>query len=191
MPRWLHGTHEPDGTGSPGEEPPGVRVHGDIRLATGATLRFRNGTVHGTVQGESSPALISLFKSTIDGDLQAKNAGFVRKQRGSVGGNVQVERTREGLHLLSPRVDGDVQAKYTNTRIVNVTVRGTVQHEEGTYLVMHRNRVGGDTQVFTNRNWQEIALNTISGNLQCKENRAPRGWGNVVRGSKQDQCRRF
>src|SRR5690606_20933238 len=102
----------------------------------------------GNVQGESSPALISVFQSTIDGDLQVKNAGFARFQSGRVFGNVQAERTREGLHVLTSRVYGDVQAKYTNTRVERTTVNGDVQHEEGSYLAMYRNQVGGDTQVF-------------------------------------------
>ncbi|MGM7670018.1 hypothetical protein [Microbacterium sp. A93] len=169
-----------------------VRVNGNITLESGSTLRFRHGSVGGNVQGESSPALISVFQSTIDGDLQVKNAGFARFQSGRVFGNVQAERTREGLHVLTSRVYGDVQAKYTNTRVERTTVNGDVQHEEGSYLAMYRNQVGGDTQVFKNRaGWQEITGNTIRGNLQCKENRLPRGWSNVVHGSKEDQCRRF
>jgi len=37
-----------------------------------------------------------------------------------------------------------------------------------------------------------IARNQIDGNLQCKENSPrPTGGGNVVRGNKEDQCRRL
>ena len=58
--------------------------------------------------------------------------------------------------------------------------------------MVRRNRVTGDVQSFSNRGAQLIARNRINGNLQCKQNvPAPRGWGNVVGGNKEDQCRRL
>jgi hypothetical protein len=54
------------------------------------------------------------------------------------------------------------------------------------------NRVTADVQSFSNRGEQLFVRNRINGNLQCKQNTPPpRGWGNVVGGNKEDQCRRL
>lgn len=168
-----------------------VRVDGNITLAPGATLRFRTGSVGGDVQGTSDPRVISLYRSTVDGNVQVKRAEEVRLNSQRVRGDVQVEGSTRGLDVRGSTVNGDVQVKYTSTFLQNSRVDGNVQHEEGRQLVMWRNSVGADTQAFKNRGWLDVVSNTIRGNLQCKENQAPSGWGNVVRGSKEDQCRRF
>lgn len=167
-----------------------VRVKGDIKVASGGTIRFSTGRIDGNVQGESSPHTLSVYKSTVDGDIQGKNARYVKVQGSTIDGNVQTERTRDGQHVVTSVVDGDVQSKYTNTRVDKNRIGGNVQHEEGRHLSLRNNTIGGDAQVFKNRYWQRIYNNRIDGNLQCKENSTrPEGSGNIVRGSKEDQCR--
>jgi hypothetical protein len=57
---------------------------------------------------------------------------------------------------------------------------------------VRRNRVTADVQSFSNQGEQLFVRNRINGNLQCKQNTPPpRGWGNVVGGNKEDQCRRL
>jgi len=52
--------------------------------------------------------------------------------------------------------------------------------------------MGGNLQAFQNTGGLSITENVIDGNLQCKENRPPpTGFGNVVEGNKEDQCKRL
>jgi len=69
---------------------------------------------------------------------------------------------------------------------------GTVRVERGGKLYATSVRVVGNVQSFANRGAQTIVNNRINGNLQCKENvPAPTGYGNIVGGNKEDQCRRL
>ena len=75
----------------------------------------------------------------------------------------------------------------------NMRVDGNIQLEQGRGLTLNRNIVDGDIQVFSNRSgYKNIYSNRVDGNLQCKSNSpAPKGARNIVKGNKEDQCRRL
>jgi hypothetical protein len=56
-------------------------------------------------------------------------------------------------------------------------------------MVAKQNQIGGNLQAVQNTGGVTIQTNRINGNLQCKENApSPTGGGNIVQGSKEDQC---
>jgi hypothetical protein len=122
-----------------------------------------------------SHATLNARKIIVIGNVQAENANFVRVLEGSrVGGSVQVKQGG-GATVSDSRVDSDIQ--YT---------QNTAQ------LLVLRNRVGGNVQVVSNIGGVSIRRNVIDGNLQCKQNSPrPIGGGNVVKGSKENQCARL
>ncbi|MFM6157670.1 MAG: hypothetical protein ACKPE3_32525, partial [Sphaerospermopsis kisseleviana] len=69
-------------------------------------------------------------------------------------------------------------------------VTGDVQLESNSGpMVANQNQIGGSLQAFQNTGGVTIRQNRINGNLQCKENApSPVGGGNIVQGSKEDQC---
>ena len=70
-------------------------------------------------------------------------------------------------------------------------VAGNVQAESARRVVVRDGRVGGSMQIVQGRR-AALRRNRVDGNLQCKENSPrPTGGGNVVEGSKEDQCRRL
>jgi hypothetical protein len=88
-----------------------------------------------------------------------------------VGGNVQLKQGR-AARVTGTDVNGDLQLE-ANTRALQA---------EG-------NVIDGNLQAFQNTGGLLVKHNRIDGNLQCKENRpAPRGGGNEVAGSAEDQC---
>jgi hypothetical protein len=110
-----------------------------------------------------------------------------------VRGTVKVE-SGATLFAFAVRVVGSVQAE--NARRVTVVasqIGGSVQivqsRNASTLSQLDRNVVGQDVQYFENGGAISITRNWIIGNLQCKANiPAPTGGGNVVGGTKQDQC---
>ena len=72
-------------------------------------------------------------------------------------------------------------------------VGGSIQLKQGGAINLRTNTVGGDIKLFTNTyGTKTVYTNTVGGNLQCKENTpAPVGSGNIVKGNKEDQCRRL
>jgi hypothetical protein len=149
----------------------------DVIVPQGATCTLEGTRVRGNVEVKRDATLIARGVR-VDGNVQAENQREVRVGRSSVLG-------------------GNVQAKQGARASVNDTiVGGDIQYEQNRgSLEARRNRVGGNIQVFTNRGsgtTNVIEANRVDGNLQCKENApAPTGGGNVVRGSKEDQCRRL
>jgi hypothetical protein len=77
--------------------------------------------------------------------------------------------------------------------VLGSRVTADIQYDSNTgRLVANDNRVGGNVQMMKNTGGVSIFRNTINGNLQCKENSpAPVGSGNIVKGSKEDQCQRL
>ena len=104
-----------------------------------------------------------------------------------------VVNRRATLRAERVRVDGNVQAEGAAfVRVVDSTIGGSIQLEQGRGGEVLRNRVDSDIQLFSNRAAFTVTANRVDGNLQCKSNRPrPRGRGNVVEGNKEDQCARL
>ncbi|XVX19830.1 hypothetical protein ACQP1U_16285 [Actinomycetota bacterium] len=126
----------------------------------------------------------------IDGNLIVPSGATCTVKGGSVDGNVHVYGNA-AVYLERTRVGGDVQGE--NHRVIRVTdsvVGGNIQGKQGLQTHVLSTRVNGDVQAFSNRSLTLVYANTIGGNLQCKSNSPkPEGWGNVVYGNKEDQCR--
>ena len=134
-----------------------------------------NGTrVMGTIKVEAN-ATLNAEKIIVVGNVQAENALQVNILNGSrIGGSVQVKQG-SGANVSDSFIDSDIQYD-SNMSLLQVL----------------RSTVGGNVQVVQNTGGVEIEENTIDGNLQCKENTpAPVGGGNIVQGSKEDQCRQL
>lgn len=104
-------------------------------------------------------------------------------------GTLKVEEgatlTASGLY-----VKGSIQAKKAvSVTISDSLVDGTVEVEEGGSAVLQGTQIKGGAKFVKNTNRLYIANNRILGNLHCKENSLlPVGGGNLVQGTKEDQC---
>lgn len=76
---------------------------------------------------------------------------------------------------------------------MNTQINGDLQFESNSKaLTANQNRIGGNLQAVQNTGGLTIRQNRIDGNLQCKQNNpSPVGGGNIVGGSKEDQCSRL
>jgi hypothetical protein len=153
-----------------------VTIDGNVRVDGGCTLDRTN--VDGNVFVQRDGNLVAK-RANVGGNVQTDGDGprRVRLIRTDVGGSVQLEKlvAPQPSILDRSRVGGSVQAK-----------------ENRSPIAVLDNVVGADVQAFSNRGGVRVELNEIDGNLQCKENvPAPTGYGNVVGGNKEDQCRRF
>lgn len=129
----------------------------------------------------------------IDRDVRVAPGATCTLAGTTVKGNVYVS-SLSTLTSRAAKVNGSVQAE-GHTRVVllsGTTVGGSVQLKQGGSARIEAIRVNGDLQLFSNRGTQTVNRNTIGGNLQCKSNvPAPTGTGNVVGGTKEDQCARL
>lgn len=143
----------------------------NLRVPSGRTCTLNATRVNGTVKVERNATL------------------YARRVR--VIGNVEAEQAKRVSVMANSTVGGNIQIRQGGAATINrVEVTGDIQLESNTRaLSALDNKVGGNLQVFQNGGGVRIAYNVIDGNLQCKENDpAPTGDGNVVRGSKEDQC---
>lgn len=152
----------------------GAKTVDNLRVPQGATCTLHGTTVKGTVKVEARATLRAIDIRVV-GNVQAENARRVVLRAGSrVGGSVQIVQGRSA-RIVHNRIGGDI-----------------LFDDQRRYLVANRNVVGGNLQAFQNTGGLEIRKNRIDGNLQCKGNDpAPVGGGNIVEGSKEDQCRRL
>jgi hypothetical protein len=142
----------------------------NLRVPQDATCTLNDTRVEGTIKIERDATLKALGIRVI-GNVQAEDARKVVVRNGSVGGSVQIVQGR-AARILGTRIIGDI-----------------LFDEQDGDLAANRNRVGGNLQAFQNTGGLSINDNRIDGNLQCKKNDpAPIGGGNVVQGSKEDQC---
>lgn len=108
-------------------------------------------------------------------------------------GTLKVERGAT-LTAQRVRVNGNIQSQaHKLVRVHDARVGGSIQVEQGATIDLRRNVVGGDVQVFSNRTGTKTIIgNRLDGNLQCTSNTpVPVGSGNIVKGNKEDQCRRL
>jgi hypothetical protein len=97
------------------------------------------------------------------------------------------------LRATSIRVVGNLQGEnHAHVQLRASRIGGSIQLVQGGGAQLDRNAVKGDIQAFENRRQLTITRNRVDGNLQCKANSPrPGGGGNIVQGSKQDQCARL
>ena len=131
--------------------------------------------------------------AVIDGDVRVAPGASCVLAGTTVKGNVYVSRSST-LTSRAAKVNGSIQAE-NHTRVVlltGTTVGGSVQLKQRGSARIEAIRVNGDIQLFSNRGTQTVNRNTIGGNLQCKSNvPAPTGTGNIVGGTKEEQCARL
>jgi hypothetical protein len=136
----------------------------------------------------------TLERTRVKGTIKVETGATLQAGGIVVVGNVQAEGARSVVIAGGSRIGGSVQiVQGGSARIAGSTVDGSIQLESNRRaLVVETTTVGADVQAFQNRGGVRISRNAIDGNLQCKENApAPTGGGNVVQGSKEDQCRRL
>jgi hypothetical protein len=146
----------------------------NLRVPEGASCTLTGTTVKGTVKVESRATLVANGIRVI-GNVQAENAKKVVVRAGSrVGGSVQIVQGRSA-NIVRTKINGDI-----------------LFDDQSRPLAAIRNTVGGNIQAFQNTGGIEISSNRVDGNLQCKANvPAPTGGGNIVEGSKEDQCKKL
>jgi hypothetical protein len=160
-------------------------------LALPAVLAFAAWTA-APARAEERTCRGTMGATTVD-NLRVPSGATCTLTRTKVKGTLKVERGAT-LYASGIRVIGNIQAE--NARRVNVAgshVGGSIQvvqsHNGSTLSKLDRNTIKQDIQFFENRGAISITKNRVVGNLQCKANNPrPTGGGNVVGGSKQDQC---
>jgi hypothetical protein len=178
----------------------GTNVKGNVLVYSGGRLTTLGAQVDGNIQAKGAIAVTVEPNTFVDGDIQLENlSGPFKITYSSVTGNIQLKYNRRGVTMDYNTVGGDIQFEefYAGQYAAYVrfnTVDGNVQMTKNrlTRLNLVSNRVNGDMQAFENRTGTALVIrsNNIRQNLQCKGNyRAPTGGGNIVRGSKEDQCR--
>ncbi len=152
----------------------GATTLDNVRVPQGATCTLEKTYVKGTVKVERDATLRARGVRVV-GNVQGGNARQVNVVDYSrVGGSIQVNQGG-GSTISSTRVLGDIQLG-----------------ENVSLLRALNNTVGGSIQIVKNFGGAEVRGNRIDGNLQCKENDPrPFGGGNIVQGSKEDQCARL
>jgi hypothetical protein len=126
-----------------------------------------------------------------NGTVLVERNAILRAVGVRVNGNVQGEGARRVAVVRDSRVGGSVQAVQGHAaRVRDSRVKGDVLYDENSGpLRVVNNRVNGSVQAFQNTGGVRIFENVIGANLQCKENEPPpTGGGNVVGGTKEDQC---
>ncbi|CAN1208761.1 DUF3060 domain-containing protein [Tumidithrix helvetica PCC 7403] len=133
----------------------------------------------------------TLFRTRVQGTVIVESNATLNARGARIIGNVQGENAAAVNVLANSTVGGSVQVKQGIAATVSASaINGDVQFDSNRgALVANNNRIGGSLQAFQNTGGLRIYTNRINGNLQCKENRPfPLGGGNIVQGSKEDQC---
>lgn len=172
----------------------GVLPYSQVVLADEITCRGRLGAV--TVDNVRVPQgrTCNLSRTTVQGNVVVGSNATLVATTVRVIGNIQAENARAVTVRANSSIGGSIQVKQSGSAsITNSRISQDVQFESNTaQLTATRNIINGNLQVFENTGRILIRTNRINGNLQCKENLiAPRGGGNVVEGSKEDQCARL
>ena len=149
----------------------GAATVDNLLVPQDATCTLNGTLVEGTIKVERDATLKASGIHVI-GNVQAENARMVvLRDRSRIGGSVQIVQG-DAARIIRARIGGDI----------------LFDDQEGS-LAARGNRIGGNLQAFQNTGGLAINDNRIDGNLQCKKNEpAPTGGGNVVQGSKENQC---
>jgi hypothetical protein len=145
----------------------------NLRVPQGGSCTLKGTRVEGTVKVENR-ATLRASNIAVKGNIQAEGAANVVVSNSTVGGSVQIVQGG-AASIDGTRINGDILFDSNSKK-----------------LAAGRNFVGGNIQAFQNTGGVAISRNTVDGNLQCKANKpAPTGGGNIVYGSKEDQCARL
>lgn len=126
----------------------------------------------------------------VRGDVTIARNARAKIYAASIGGNVKAEKAAVVV-LSNSIVEGSVLLKQGSEASVNSCQinKDLIFEANQNELIAHRNKVGGNLQGINNTGELSITYNYIFGNLQCKGNQLqPTGGGNVVQGTKEDQC---
>jgi hypothetical protein len=149
--------------------------HDNVVVPEGADCVLSHAVVAGNVEVKPFGSLTIGRDTYVRGNVQSDGGKFVRVTGPGVviGGDVQIKKASEWSGY-DP----------------GLRIRGNFQYEENMGpLRAYGGVIRGDFQVFKNTGGAVISGNSISNNLQCKENfPPPAGGGNRVGGEKQDQC---
>jgi len=178
----------------------GTIVKGNVLVYVGGRLTTLGAQIEGNIQAKDAISVTVEPNTFVDGDIQLENlSGPSKITYSNVTGNIQLKYNRRTVTVDYNTVGGDIQFEELNASTYAAharynTVGGNVQMIKNrlTRLNLLSNQVDGDMQVFENRSASALVIrsNNIRQNLQCKSNtRAPTGGGNIVGGSKEDQCR--
>ncbi|MGH2683635.1 MAG: hypothetical protein ACRDIX_10420 [Actinomycetota bacterium] len=152
----------------------GARTVDNLRVPQRATCTLNGTIVKGTIK-VGRAATLKAYGVRVVGNVQAENArNVVVRGRSRIGGSIQIVQGG-AARIVRNRINGDI-----------------LFDDQRRALTARRNRIGGNLQAFQNTGGVTITNNRIDGNLQCKENvPRPTGGGNVVQGTKEDQCARL
>lgn len=151
----------------------GRRTLDNVYVPAGARCTLDGTKIEGNIKVDNG-ARLTAKSVKVNGSIQSQGAASIVVSGGRVNGDIQIDAGK-AFKVTGVRVGGSIQA---------VANSGSSKIES--------NVVGSDIQVFQHKRGIGVRDNTVDGNLQCKENSpAPRGGGNVVQGSKEDQCRRL
>jgi len=155
-----------------------VTITGDIKVESGSTLQL--GTVNSALSGGET------YTVTVEGSIKSDGGDYVRIEGivgnlVNIGGSVQITNTANGVVVNYADIGGNSQ--FNNNlnaySIINSNIDGNVQIQDNS---------GSNAGAL----WNNIAGNTIDGNLQCSGNDpAPQAvfYGlNSVSGKAQGQC---
>jgi hypothetical protein len=137
-------------------------------------------------------ATCTLQGTRVKGNIVVRRGATLVARDIKVVGNIQAEKHENVVVNGASRVGGSIQIKQGGAASVrNARVKQDIQYDHNRKaLVAATNRVGGNIQIVGNSGGASVLNNVVNGNLDCKENRpAPTGGGNVVKGSKTDQCK--
>ncbi|MGL5865191.1 MAG: hypothetical protein ACRCYX_04855 [Dermatophilaceae bacterium] len=132
----------------------------------------------------------SIGAVTLD-DIRVPTGATCTLNGTALNGTLKVERGGT-LYASRVRVNGNIQAEgHRLVRVYTSQVGGSVQLVQGGTVDVRSTAIKGDAQLFSNATGRVtyLASNRVDGNLQCKDNQpAPTGSGNIVQGTKEDQC---
>lgn len=143
----------------------------NIVVPDGATCRLTGTRVGGNVVVGTDSTLIA-HGVDVDGNIQGEGSETILVRAGSfVGGSIQIVQGFQAL-VQNSVIEGDILFDDQTGRVGAVS-----------------NDVGGNVQAFQNMGGVLVRDNLIDGNLQCLQNQPePVGGGNIVQGSREDQC---
>lgn len=151
----------------------GSRALDNVKVPDGRTCKLTGTVVKGTISVGARSVLVAENVRVV-GNVQGENSKRVAIRDSRVGGSVQIVQGRRA-GVIRTVVGGDI----------------LIDDQHGA-VIAKRARVGGNIQAFQNTGGVELRRNRVDGNLQCKANDPrPVGGGNIVEGSKEDQCRRL
>ena len=174
----------------------------DIIVPVGTSCLLQGATVFGNVKALEGAELY-VIDSRVTGNVEGDEARIVQVQGGTVEGNIQIKDGTSpgamGAMVVGTTVtEGDVQIEKMRTGEILVDgvaiLEGNLQVTEnhvGLRLHLLNNPVAaGNLQVFKNQGDgdKRVQQNTVSQDLQCKENALPFTGGPNTAGETEGQC---